>query len=269
MKTFAIAFILGIFVGALVTTYFSSPDAYQQLEEAKSELLGETPVDAPALAEEEPIPTDPAQLATPTETPAADPAPDSATLPQPETAPSTELPLPEPEALPDSPAPEPTAPSEATPEESTPAEATPVEVPLPADPQPEPPPAETETESPAPVETTPPETFSEKAKQSIDKGAEKATELLEEAKVAAKDLAENAEPYLEQGVDLAIRTTIRAQFKLERAIDSDDLSISVKDRKVHLTGKLSSNATKQLAIEIALGTKGVTEVTEAIEVASE
>ncbi|EDY84375.1 Putative phospholipid-binding domain family [Verrucomicrobiia bacterium DG1235] len=212
MKIFFLALILGIFVGSIATNYFSDPNAYQKLKDAKTRLL--EPAQANANEESTAEPEPPAMFEVgggefqPNQPPnkTVEPTP-------PDVVEETEVPTVE------------------------------------AEPEPE----TTTTQNPAPKS---------RADELIEQGSKKAEEIADTVTEKAKEVAEEAKPYLETGVDLTIATAIRAQFKLERRIDSNAISISVKDRAVTLGGEVPSAEIKQLAIEIAVFTKGVTGVEE-------
>lgn len=246
MKTFFLALILGIFLGSLITNYFSDPDAYADLKEAKAKLFKrEVPVktEVEVLESVEPAPAmfevGSAELAT--ENADKNEAPESSPIP-----------LPKPESSKEEPAK--TEVTETT-VEGTP-EASPTPTPEPATPTPAPIPAPEEAE----VEKS-------KTDQLIEEGAEKAEEIVEIVAEKAKEVAEDAKPIIEEGIDLTIAAGVRAQYKLERRINSDSIEISVTDNIVTLSGTVDSEETKQLAIQIAAFTKGVDGVEETLSIA--
>lgn len=203
MKTFFIAFILGIFAGSLITAFWSSPEAFEELKAAKNNLFKQSePVETEeATQENEPVPAEePPTVKT-------DPS-----IPMFKVAPKKE----EPDL-----------------------EKSPTPIPL---------------SEPKPPEDT------------IERSKEKAVKIAEAVKEKAAELTEQAKPYLNEGVDLAIASAIRAQFKLDKRIASDQLKINVTNREVTLTGTTNSGTLKQLIIEIAMTTKGVMQVTPNIEI---
>lgn len=128
-------------------------------------------------------------------------------------------------------------------------------------------PQEREAPSPEPEPESEPEpapapdrTLGDKAKDAIDKSATAASELARKGK-------EKAEPYVDDGIDLAIATAIRAQYKLERDFPSASIDITVVDREVTLAGRVPDTETEQRAISIALETKGVRWVESKLAVA--
>lgn len=116
-------------------------------------------------------------------------------------------------------------------------------------------------------ETAAPKTEKTNTDALIEQGAKKAGEIADTVAEKAKEVAKDAQPMIENGIDLTIATAIRAQYKLERRIDSDAIKIAVKDNIVTLSGAVDSAATKQLAIEIAVFTKGVSGVEETLSIA--
>ncbi len=238
MKTFFLALILGIFLGSIITNYFSDPDAYADLKEAKAQLFKR---DIPAeteVEELEAVEPEPAMF----EVGSAELATENADKNQaPETKP---IPLPKP------------VPTKEEPEKAEVTETTVEPAPAPVTPAP--------TEAPSGEET---EVEKSKTDQLIDEGAEKAEEIVEVVAEKAKQVAEDAKPIIEEGIDLTIAAGVRAQYKLERRINSDAIEISVTDNIVTLSGTVDSEATKQLAIEIAVFTKGVDGVEETLSIA--
>lgn len=246
MKTFFLALILGIFIGSIVTNYFADPQAYQHLKEAKARLFEEdaAPEAETSLADTSAT-SEPAQFQVGSGDLAAKRAAEEEEGAKP-------LPLPKPSTK-----------AKAEPEAETPA-------------APEGDAVETapETESPSAPETSTPETDSsqESAPKSrseaiIEEGTKKAEEIAKSVSEKAKEVAEDAKPLLEDGIDLTIAAAIRAQYKLERGIDSDAIALSVKDKIVTLSGTVASEAAKQRAIEIAVFTKGVHGVEETLSIA--
>lgn len=246
MKTFFLALILGIFIGSIVTNYFADPQAYQHLKEAKARLFEEdaAPEAETSLADTSAT-SEPAQFEVGSGDLAAKRAAEEEESAKP-------LPLPKPSTK-----------AKAEPEAETPA-------------APEGDAVETapETESPSAPETSTPETDSsqESAPKSrseaiIEEGTKKAEEIAKSVSEKAKEVAEDAKPLLEDGIDLTIAAAIRAQYKLERGIDSDAIALSVKDKIVTLSGTVASEAAKQRAIEIAVFTKGVHGVEETLSIA--
>lgn len=124
-------------------------------------------------------------------------------------------------------------------------QASPLEAP-PVETEPEPAARETDPEPAPPLEPT----LGEKAQDAFDETAEAASELARKGK-------EKAEPYIDDSIDMAIATAIRAQYKLERDFPSAAVEIAVVDREVTLAGRVPDGETEQRAIEIALATKGV------------
>lgn len=203
MKTFFIAFILGIFAGSLITAFWSSPEAFEELKAAKSNLFKQSnpaKTDEPKLETETVPPEEPPTVK-------ADPS-----IPMFKVAAKKEEPDLE--------------------------------------------------ESPTPIPPSEPDT----SEDTIQRSKEKAVKIAEAVKEKAAELTQQAKPYLNEGVDLAIASAIRAQFKLDKRIASDQLKINVTNREVTLTGTLSSGTLKQLVIEIAMTTKGVMQVTPNIEI---
>ncbi len=238
MKTFFLALILGIFVGSIMTNYFANPQAYQNLKEAKAKLFApigseESETTEPSSSEPESARFDVGSGELDSEnTPEAVPPTTSLPDPQTESPAAEEKPIPE-----------------ATTEAET---ATPI-VPL-EEKAPEPKPEEEN------VKTS-------KTDQLIEEGTQKAEEIVETVAEKAKEVAREAQPMIENGIDLTIAAGIRAQYKLERRIDSDAIKISVKDNIVTLSGTVDSEETKRLAIEIAVFTKGVNGVEETLSIA--
>lgn len=301
MRTFFIAFTLGILVGSIVTAYLSAPDAYVELKLAKSRLFGtplpseEVPLDPTPQPDQpetsEAVESLPGVTQSPDATPDSPPA-DAEALP-----PSESYPLAAPKSAPDAtPAASPDEPeapaSSAEPEteddpepdsdpESEPGpdpeptiDPTPPNTPTPTPPGP--PPEQPETPDSVPENEpeepdTKPETgnndarereesLGDKAQRAIDSGKDKAAQLSETATRTAQELKKQAEPLIDESVDLAIATAIRAQYKLERRVDADAIDIVVKNRQVTLSGAVPNKEMKQLAIEIAMSTKGVAQV---------
>ncbi|MBK1878323.1 BON domain-containing protein [Pelagicoccus mobilis] len=220
MKTFFVALILGIFVGLFINNYFSDPEAYTKIKDAKERLFSEEEAEPlqvaePELASDEPEPAmfevASKELNAGSKTAAEEPTPE---------------PLPKPEPL-----------------------------------QPQEPEAEAK-------ETQ--ETPAEEPQDLVEQGVEKAAEIAEEVKEKINEAAENAKPHIEQGIESGIDATIAlaimGQFKLEKRIASDALSVSVEEQVVTLTGSVPDEETKQLAIEIAVFTKGVVGVEEELEI---
>lgn len=240
MKTFFLALILGIFLGSIITNYFADPDAYQNLKEAKAQLFEKDaplPIDTEELGADEPAPA----LFEVGSAELSQGAPEESEAPA-----SKPIPLPAPETIDESP-------SKAAAVEPSPS----------PDKEPEPSPAPTQPEP------TPEVPIKEKSKtdQLIEQSTEKAEEIVETVTEKAKEVAADAKPIIEEGIDLTIAAGIRAQYKLERRINSDDIKISVANSIVTLTGTVDSESTKQLAIEIAVFTKGVDGVEETLDIA--
>ncbi|MDQ8183356.1 BON domain-containing protein [Pelagicoccus sp. SDUM812005] len=258
MKTFFLALILGIFIGSIVTNYFADPQAYQHLKEAKARLFEEdaAPEAETSLADTSAT-SEPAQFQVGSGDLAAKRAAEEeeSAKPLPLPKPSTKAKA-EPEAKAD-----PKAKAEPEAETPTAPEGDAVET-------------APETESPSAPETSTQESDSsqESAPKSrseaiIEEGTKKAEEIAKSVSEKAKEVAEDAKPLLEDGIDLTIAAAIRAQYKLERGIDSDAIALSVKDKIVTLSGTVASEAAKQRAIEIAVFTKGVHGVEETLSIA--
>lgn len=241
MKTFFLALILGIFIGSIVTHYFADPQAYQNLQEAKASLFGEEPEETetsePSATNEE---SEPARFEVGSGDLEDEQGPtDSSPHP---------IPLPKPATKPEA-----TAPSESAP--SAPTEET----------EPSPTPDAAEAVSPE-TETKAPEKPKSRSEELIEEGVKKTEEIAKTVSEKAKEVAEEAKPLIEDGIDLTIAAGIRAQYKLERRLDSDAIKISVKDQIVTLSGNVKSEDAKKLAIEIAVFTKGVNGVEETLSI---
>ena len=229
MKTFFVALILGIFVGLFINNYFADPEAYSKIKEAKNKLLDNNATEELEVAEPE----------------LSIEKPEAALfeVASKELSSQSEPPVPNSETKPE---------------------------PLP---KPEPPITETEAEAPVEEEPTPAEpegTTQEKAEQLVEESVEKAAEIAEVVSEKVKEATEEAKPHIEKGIETGIDATIalaiRGQYKLEKRIDSSMLEVSVKDRIATLSGEVPNEATKQLAIEIAVFTKGVDGVEETLEI---
>lgn len=266
MKTFFIAFILGVCAGTIGTRLYTSPETYEKLKLAKAELLGdasdgkanastneqtddqENADDLPDPILPDPLaPTPPASPEEPQTKPAKPSSPefdeDSAKLPEPKPQP-TPTPAAEP---PPEPSPQPLSPPD-LPKTQTKPEPTPL---------------------PAPGETVQDGGLSklaERTKDTLERGTDAAAAVAQKAAAKAQELKKEATPYIEEGIDLTIQTAIRAQYKIERRIPSDAIAITVENREVTLTGSVPNGEILQRAIEIAVETKGVTKVTPKLEI---
>lgn len=243
MKTFFLALILGIFVGLFINNYFADPAAYSKLKEAKNSLFETAEPETPSpakpeteLPSEQPEPAlfEVASKELKTDTPP--PASAQTIEPQPFQKPETATETP--------PTPQTEAPSDPTNEPLNSIE-------------PPPPPAEEPS-------------IAQKAETFVEQSAEKAAEIADTVKEKVKEAAEDAKPQIEEKIDTGIDTTIalaiRGQYKLEKRIESDQIQVTVSDRIVTLSGSMPDEASKQLAIEIAVFTKGVNGVEESLTI---
>lgn len=236
MKSFFIALILGIFIGSVVTNYFADPTAWDKLKEAKARLSGST-AEPVIEKEKEEVPS------------TAKEAPAMFEVGSGELNPSNPSEKPEEPAMEPEPIPLPRPEAEAEAEDS--------EVESPSD--------DTIEERPEPAEESATEPQS-RTEELIEQGSKKAGEIAEIVKEKAAEAADEVKPFIETGIDITIATAIRAQYKLEQRIDSDQITISVDDKIVTLSGKVSSEEVKQMAIELAVFTQGVEGVEESLEV---
>ncbi len=255
MKTFFLALILGIFVGSIITNYFADPEAYQHLKEAKARLFAQDSTEEmPANTPEESLSSEPARFDVGSgklEENQETEEPSSAPLPLPKPTPNTNSPAAE-TSKEDAAAIEEKAPEPQVPDVDPTSEAEPPAVPL--------------SEAAKPEAENPPAAKS-RSEELIEQGTKKAEEIADTVAEKAKEVAKEAQPIIEEGIDMTIAAGIRAQYKLERRINSDAIKISVKDNIVTLSGTVDSEATKKLAIEIAVFTKGVDGVEETLSIA--
>ncbi len=246
MKTFFLALILGIFVGSIMTNYFANPQAYENLKEAKAKLFAPIGAEKPETPLETSSEPESARFDVGSGELDSENAKEEPPAPTPLPAPKIEAP--QVEETPAPPAEEVPTP-EASPEAET---ATPIA------------PLEEKAPEPKPENE---EVQTSQTDQLIEEGTQKAEEIVEAVAEKAKEVAKEAQPMIETGIDLTIAAGIRAQYQLERRIDSDAITISVKDNIVTLSGTVPSEETKRLAIEIAVFTKGVNGVEETLSIA--
>ena len=283
MKTFFIAFILGMLAGSLVTAYLSAPEVYEELQLAKSRLLDQSTEepDESTNAPEQPVVPEPAPELPTVDTATEDiPEVDQWPTDQPdrfEEAPDEEMGLNPTRAGGDVPGPPPSEERLPAPQPSTIApEARPARSDGPpgsADAEQRAAPgspttgrpdrSESRGERPAPAsspsEPAPPSVSPGRGLNDASDSPDTAQD--EEQNSSAEETASDDPSTNPMGTgDAALATTIRAQYKVDPNIDAAAIIIGVKDGKVSLTGSVADDEARNRIIDIASATKGVSEV---------